>query len=165
MDKKSIIGIVLIFAILVIFSIINQPSKEEIEAAKHKRDSIAQIEAEKQVFLQKQAEQIVENNTVESTDSLSIEKQLQENTNQFGVFGTAAAGTEEFFTIENNLMIVTFSNKGGSIYSVELKNYQTHDSLPLILFDGPKTQFGLNFFCSKQKYSNQPALFYTGYEQ
>ncbi|MCA1760952.1 MAG: membrane protein insertase YidC, partial [Bacteroidales bacterium] len=31
MDKKSIIGIVLIFAILVVFSIINQPSKEEIE--------------------------------------------------------------------------------------------------------------------------------------
>lgn len=159
MDKKSIIGIVLIFAILVIFSIINQPSKEEIEAAKHKRDSIAQIEAEKQVFLQKQAEQIVENNTVESTDSLSIEKQLQENTNQFGVFGTAAAGTEEFFTIENNLMIVTFSNKGGSIYSVELKNYQTHDSLPLILFDGPKTQFGLNFFAQNRSIQTNQLYF------
>jgi YidC/Oxa1 family membrane protein insertase len=51
MDKKSIIGIVLIFAILVVFSIINQPSKEEIEIAKHRRDSIAQVEAEKEILL------------------------------------------------------------------------------------------------------------------
>ncbi len=160
MDKKSIIGIVLIFAILVVFSIINQPSKEEIEAAKHKRDSIARVEAEKQVLLQKQAEQIVENDSVQATDSISIEKQLQQNTNQFGVFGTFASGTEEFYTLENNLMKITFSNKGGSIYSVELKNYQTHDSLPLILFDGPKSQFGLNFFAQNRSIQTNQ-LFFT----
>ena len=43
MDKKSIIGIVLIFVILVVFSYINKPSKEEIEAAKQRRDSIEQV--------------------------------------------------------------------------------------------------------------------------
>ena len=53
MDKKSIIGIVLIFAILVVFSLINQPSKEEIEAAKLKRDSIAKVEAERALQQQK----------------------------------------------------------------------------------------------------------------
>lgn len=160
MDKKSIIGILLIFAILVVFSIINQPSKEQIEAAKHKRDSIAQVEAEKQIMLEKQAEQTALNDTIAVTDSLSIEKQLQENTNHFGVFGAAAAGTQEFYTLENNLMKITFSNKGGSIYSVELKNYQTHDSLPLILFDGPKTQFGLNFFAQNRSIQTNQ-LFFT----
>lgn len=159
MDKKSIIGIVLIFAILVVFSIINQPSKEEIEAAKHKRDSIAQVEAEKLVLQQKQEEQIAESTAIAATDSLSVEKQLQENTNQFGVFGTAVTGTEEFYTLENNLMKITFSNKGGSIYSVELKNYQTHDSLPLILFDGPKTQFGLNFFAQNRSIQTNQLYF------
>ncbi len=159
MDKKSIIGIVLIFAILVVFSIINQPSKEEIEAAKIKRDSIAQVEAQKQILLQQQAEQIVESTAIAATDSLSAEKLLQENTNQFGVFGAAATGTEEFYTLENNLMKITFSNKGGSIYSVELKNYQTHDSLPLILFDGPKTQFGLNFFAQNRSIQTSQLYF------
>jgi len=159
MDKKSIIGIVLIFAILVVFSIINQPSKEEIEAAKIKRDSLAQVEAQKQILLQQQAEQIVESTAIAATDSLSAEKLLQENTNQFGVFGTAAIGTEEFYTLENNLMKITFSNKGGSIYSVELKNYQTHDSLPLILFDGPKTQFGLNFFAQNRSIQTNQLYF------
>ena len=63
MDKKSIIGIVLIFAILVVFSIINQPSKEEIEANKHKRDSSALVEKQKEILLQQQLEQqaIVDN--------------------------------------------------------------------------------------------------------
>jgi len=159
MDKKSIIGIVLIFAILVVFSIINQPSKEEIEAAKIKRDSLAQVEAQKQILLQQQAEQIVESTAIAATDSLSAEKLLQENTNQFGVFGTAAIGTEEFYTLENNLMKITFSNKGGSIYSVELKNYQTHDSLPLMLFDGPKTQFGLNFFAQNRSIQTNQLYF------
>jgi YidC/Oxa1 family membrane protein insertase len=158
MDKKSIIGIVLIFAILVVFSIINQPSKEEIEAAKHRRDSIAQVEAEKEILLKQQLEQTVVSNAITATDSINPENQLQEKTEQFGVFGTAAIGTEEFYTLENNLMKITFSNKGGRIYSVELKNYQTHDSLPLFLFDGPKTQFGLNFFA--QNRSIQTSQFY-----
>jgi YidC/Oxa1 family membrane protein insertase len=158
MDKKSIIGIVLIFAILVVFSIINQPSKDEIEAAKHKRDSIAQVEAEKEVLLKQQSEQTAKEDEISATDTVNSENQIQKKTDQFGVFGIAAIGTEEFYTLENNLMKITFSNKGGSIYSVELKNYQTHDSLPLILFDGPKTQFGLNFFA--QNRSIQTSQFY-----
>ncbi len=47
MDKNSIIGIILIFIVLVVFSVINQPSKEQIEAMKHRQDSIQQVEAEK----------------------------------------------------------------------------------------------------------------------
>ena len=158
MDKKSIIGIVLIFAILVVFSIINQPSKEEIEIARHRRDSITQVQAEKEILLKQQLEQTVDNNALTATDSINPEKQFQEKTDQFGVFGAAAIGTEEFYTLENNLMKITFSNKGGKIYSVELKNYQTHDSLPLVLFDGPDTQFGLNFFA--QNRSIQTSQFY-----
>ena len=160
MDKKSIIGIVLIFAILVVFSIINQPSKEEIEVAKQRRDSLALVEKQNELLLQQQIEQqaAIEAATLGS-DSANINNQLQKNTDQFGVFGTAAVGTEEFYTLENNLMVITFSNKGGRIYSVELKNYQTNDSLPLKLFDGPKTQFGLNFFAQNRSIKTQELYF------
>ena len=151
MDKKSIIGIILIFAILVVFSIINKPSKEEIEAAKRKRDSIAQVEAklalQQQKIQEQQQDQQVAVNTEDTTYQENI---LKAKKDEFGAFGTAAVGEEEFSTLENNLMKITFSNKGGRIYSVELKGYQTHDSLPLILFDGPKTLFGLNFFAQNR---------------
>ena len=60
MDKKSIIGIVIIFAILVVFSLINQPSEEEIDAARIKRDSIATVEAANALVQQQRAEQTIE---------------------------------------------------------------------------------------------------------
>jgi len=150
MDKKSIIGILLIFVILVVFSIINKPSKEEIEAGKHKQDSIAQVELQQAVALQEHANQLEQQNVSTVPDTTNPEMQLQEKTTEFGVFGAAAIGVEEFSTLENNLMKITFSNKGGRIYSVQLKNYQTHDSLPLMLFDGEKTKFGLNFFAQNR---------------
>ncbi|MCF6332558.1 MAG: membrane protein insertase YidC [Draconibacterium sp.] len=160
MDKKSIIGIGLIFAILVVFSLMNQPSKEEIEATKRKRDSIAQIDAKLALQQQKlQQQQTAEQALINSTDSTFKEKTIQNKVDEFGVFGTAAVGEETFYTLENNLMKITFSNKGGSIYSVELKNYQTHDSLPLMLFDGPKTKFGLNFFAQNRSIQTDQLFF------
>lgn len=161
MDKKSIIGIVLIFAILVVFSIINQPSKEEIEAAKIEKDSIAKVETENALQQQqKQAEQTSDNqNVVAKPDTLSRENEIKEKVDQLGVFGAAAVGEESFSTLENNLIKITFSNKGGKIYSVELKNYLTHDSLPLLLFDGPKTLFGLNFFAQNRSIQTDQLYF------
>ena len=152
MDKKSIIGILLIFLILVVFSIINKPSKEQIEVIKHRQDSIAKVEAEKAAILlqQQQSEEIAQEIAAATPDTLNPDLQLQEKTDQFGAFGVAAVGSEEFYTLENNLMKITFTNKGGRVYSVQLKNYQTHDSLPLLLFDGPDNRFGLNFFAQNR---------------
>jgi YidC/Oxa1 family membrane protein insertase len=161
MDKKSIIGIVLIFLILVVFSIVNQPSKEEIETAKIRRDSIANVESEKAALIlqQQQAEQVAQEITETAPDSVNADLQLKEKTDQFGAFGVAAIGTEQFYTLENNLMKISFSSKGGRIYSVELKNYQTHDSLPLILFDGSDNRFGLNFFAQNRTIQTEQFYF------
>lgn len=160
MDKKSIIGIGLIFAILVVFSLINQPSKEEIAAAQQKKDSIAQVEAQRvfdqQKFLDEQAAQ---QNLALTTDTASRNQAIQARIDEFGIFGSAAIGEEEFSTLENNQIKVTFSNKGGSIYSVELKDFQTHDSLPLVLFDGPETSFGLNFFSQNRSIQTDQLYF------
>ncbi len=56
-------------------------------------------------------------------------------------------------------MKITFSNKGGRPYKIELKNYQTYDSLPLILFDGPETLFGLNFFAQNRSIKTEDLYF------
>ena len=70
MDKKSIIGIGLIFAILVVFSLINQPSKEEIAAAQHRKDSIAQVEAQRAIEQERIAqERIVQQNEALEADA------------------------------------------------------------------------------------------------
>ena len=151
MDKKSILGIFLILLILVTFSVINQPSQKEIEAARQKRDSIALIEIENAIAAQ-EATKFGENQeitiTVDSltSDSLNIQRRVDE----FGVFGLNTIGEEEFYIMENNLMKITFSNKGGRITSVELKDYKTYNDKPLILFDDSSSVFGLSFFAQNR---------------
>jgi YidC/Oxa1 family membrane protein insertase len=160
MDRNSIIGIVLIFVVLVVFSIVNQPSKEQIEAAKRRQDSIQQVQAEQSRMLQLQEQQQM--TAAEAVpDSIAEELKKQQLEGQLGVFGAAAQGEETYVTLENNLVKLTLSNKGGRIYSVELKDYKTHDGQPLILFDGPATQFGLNFFAQNRNIQTDQLFFST----
>lgn len=144
MDRNSIIGIIMIAGIFILWTTLNKPSKEEVEAAKFKRDSL-EIVRQQQIIQQETAKAIeLQNTKSENVESEEIaEKKLQ---SQFGSFAGTAEGTQEFTTIENELLRIKISNKGGRIYSVELKNYKTYSQTPLILFDGDSTVFGLNFF-------------------
>ena len=73
-------------------------------------------------------------------DSIKQEQKLD-----YGVFTELTKGQEEFYTIENDSIKLTLSNKGGIISSVELKGYTTYNKTPLVLFDqnDAKTQFTL----------------------
>ncbi|HKJ80049.1 MAG TPA: membrane protein insertase YidC, partial [Prolixibacteraceae bacterium] len=157
MDRNAIVGIVLIFAILVVFSIVNQPSQEEVEEAKRRRDSIALVEAENARVLEETRQMDIANQQAPA-DTASYEKEVKQKIDELGAFGKAAIGSEQFYTLENNLMKITFSNKGGKIYSVELLDYQTHDSLPLILFENPE-HFGLSFFSQNRSVETAQLFF------
>src|SRR5258708_13587530 len=50
-------------------------------------------------------------------------------------FNAAFVGTEHLLTVENEVMKVVFSNKGGQPVSVELKQFKGYDSTPLKLVD------------------------------
>ena len=159
MDKNSIIGIILIFIVLVVFSVINQPSKEQIEKMRVRQDSIQKVEAARQLAAEQQqalmpaSEELI-------ADSLQAEQTLRMQADQLGNFAAFATGEEQLYTLENNLVRLTLSNKGGRITSVELKEYKTHDGKPLILFEGDKTQFAFNFF-SQNRNIQTDQLFYT----
>lgn len=159
MDKNSIVGIVLIFLVLVVFSVVNQPSKEQIEIAKRRQDSIQQVEAERARLFQLQQQQITATEVI--PDSVVQVAKQQELANQLGVFGASASGSESFVTLENNLIKLTLSNKGGRIASVELKDYKTHEGEPLILFEGAENQFGLNFFAQNRNIQTDNLFFST----
>jgi YidC/Oxa1 family membrane protein insertase len=49
------------------------------------------------------------------------------------------------------LLELKIALKGGRVYSAKLKKYKTHDSRPLILFNGDSTVFGFNFFTVDNK--------------
>lgn len=164
MDKNTITGLVLIFVILVTFSYLNKPSQSEIESAKRQRDSIAMVDAEKVKQAEIEAKEANAKFEAEMTtlpsDSLGMSTLDEQLKSRYGVFYQAAKGTEKFVTLENNLMKIRISNKGGKIYSVELKGYKRYNGEPLVLFEGDQNRFGLNFF-SQNKSIQTDQFFFT----
>ena len=65
--------------------------------------------------------------------------------NQYGSFANAAAGENKTWTLENEILKVDFSSRGAYVKTVELKDYKTFDSLPLIGFDAETSRFNLEF--------------------
>jgi YidC/Oxa1 family membrane protein insertase len=122
MDRNQIIGFILIFATLLIWTMTSSPSKEELEQRKRYQDSIAQLElAVDHVGDSLKIAQInaVENNPVEMSDSIK-NLMLQ---SKFGLFATAAAGESETFVLENNEVKLTFNSKGGVITEALIKDH------------------------------------------
>jgi len=161
MDRNTILGAVLIFSILIGFSYFNKPSEKQLAIAKHQRDSIEQVRAdqEKKIVSEKALE-VAKTDLSASTNNDSLVSGVNQVLKEkFGVFADASIGKEKFYTVENNLIKVTFSNKGGRIYSVELKNYKTFDGKPLILFEGTTSKFGMNFFAQNRSIETESFYF------
>lgn len=147
MDKNTIIGISLIVVIMVVFTFLNQPSQEEIAAMKHKRDSIARIDSIKNTVMVKNKD--LQNDSTqtaltETPETLTDSAKAERLKSAYGAFSPAANGEQELITLENDKFIIKLTTLGGRVYSVRLKDYQTYDSLPLMLFDGDTNVFKLN---------------------
>ena len=153
MDKKTIIGFVLIGLILIGYSWYIRPSAEQQVAAKHRRDSIAAVrEAERAAaMLEAQMAQ-------EAAEKAAAE--VRSNTAIYGDFAAAAEGEEQFTTLENDRLQLTISNKGGRISEARLKNYVTTDSLPLYLFQGDESRLGFTLLTSNNRVIDTQDLFF-----
>ncbi len=144
MSKNNIFGLVIIVGLLIGYSIWMTPSNEEMVAAKRKTDSISQIQradslntAMAEMVKKAVADSIAKNNpgvsAVAVSDSVS------------GGFAAIAKTDEKFYTLESDLLKLKISAHGGRIWSVQLKDYQTFDSLPLVLYKGDSSVFGFEF--------------------
>ncbi len=82
------------------------------------------------------------------------------DSSEYGVFGSAVKGENDFITLENNKVELKISLMGGKVYSARIKDYVTYDSLPLILFSGDSTVFGFNFFTEDNRVIQTNNLFF-----
>ncbi|MFH2143255.1 MAG: membrane protein insertase YidC [Bacteroidota bacterium] len=173
LDKNTVIGLVVIFAMIVGYSIFTKPSKEEIETAKRKQDSITTVMKELAI---KEAEDNARKDSLKNiavvSDSLmnvipidTIKGEVNDSLqaiifkDRYGAFSKTAEGIQEFYTIENNLIKLVVAKKGGRIFSAELKEYTRYNGSPLILFDGDSSTFGLSFFSQNQSISTSDLYF------
>ena len=130
MDKNTLVGFVLIGAVLVGFSIWNRPSQEEMERARHYQDSIQAVAQQEAAKLEAEA---------------AAQKQQALVLDSTSLFFGANQGTEEFTTLENNLVKVTISNKGGRVVSATLKEYKDQQGEPLVLFNEEESAMNFAF--------------------
>lgn len=116
-DKNTIIGFVLLgILFFTFFWYNNKMAQASMELEKKAKDSIARVEAAK-ITPEMKAKAIQDSIKADSANRVA----------QVGVF-TGALGTEKLDTVENDLMKVVFTNKGGRVKYVALKNYKSYDS-------------------------------------
>jgi YidC/Oxa1 family membrane protein insertase len=139
MDKNSILGILLIAAILIVWSIVFGPDKKEMAERKRQQDSLALV-------LNQQMEQQKIQQQTDSAEAITTDTSHVSMAGKYGEFASSAEGVKKYVTLENDLIKLVISTLGGKPYSVELKQYKTHNRKPVVLFSGDSTEFGLYFY-------------------
>ena len=153
MDKNSIVGGALIILIIGAFLWINTPNEKQVAAQRHYQDSLQVVEKEAVMAAQEHAKELeIAAKPVTSLDTA-------QNQQRFGVFTGAVAGNVAFTTLENKLVKIIISNKGGRIYSVQLKGYKSFDGKPLILFQGEENKFGFTFIHNNRVFNTNDLFF------
>ncbi len=151
LDINSIIGFVLIFGILIFMFYQNKPTPEELEAKKAQQE---QVEA-----------QVKQNEVKEAKDTGPATIDLQDSTavsnykNSIGAFGYTAP-SDAITTLENDLVVLKISNKGGQIVEAKMKSFVTYDSVPVYLIKDGNATFGLNFSTSDNRVLHTKDLFF-----
>ncbi|WP_447639747.1 MULTISPECIES: membrane protein insertase YidC [Chitinophagaceae] len=148
-DKMPIVGAVLLGVLFIAFFMITSKQQQQYaQQEKAKQDSIARVEAAK----------IKPANTADSLrlDSLNRSQAA-------GSFTSAGVGSEKDIVVENELMRAFFSNKGGQLKKVELKQYNSYSNtaMPVVIGGGKNDNFGYKVNTSNTASTFSNELFFT----
>ena len=148
MDKNTLLGLLIIAIILFGFSWFN--TKKQREFDKQQAQMLDSIERVSKVTEQER-DSVLFTDVNDSLKTAQAEQALEQHLGH--TLYQATKGTETFYTVENDVMALTFSNKGGRVSSVVLKDYKTYTGTPLELFADSSAHFDLSFFI-KQGYND-----------
>lgn len=128
MDKNTFTGLFLIMIILAGSFYFFKPSDTEIKKEQERitADSLKKANAGK-----------------ESLAAPVKAAVLPDTTPISGLFVNSTEKSPASTILQNELLKLTLSNKGGKIVEVEVKGEKTYDNKPLVLFNSKKTKFGL----------------------
>ena len=163
MDKNTWIGFLLIAAIIVGFTLITRPSKEELAQRQRYNDSIALVQQ-----MEFEAQQISAAIAAEQEDqSQTTNEQSQMSENQveqvFGPFAPAAKGEAELIRMENDKVRLFLSTKGGNIARAELKDYKAYGDTvnDLCLFQADETELAFTLITANNRIISTKNLYFT----
>ena len=157
-DINSLIGFILLGAIMMWYFYTNQPTPEEL--AKQKTERI-------QDSIQRTQEQVRDNKiqeepvitTFEANDSISL-LNAQSQLGAFSYSATLPSAKSNETILESDLFIIKVSNKGGQITEVELKKFKTYDQKPLYLIKDNNALFNISFATTDNRTLNTKDLYF-----
>lgn len=146
-DRNTITGFVLLAVLFMgYFWYISSNQKVAAELKKRQEDSIAALRP-KVDTAQFRLDSL---RLARTRDSISA-----------GELSQAANGSEQLTYVENNLMRLTFSNKGGWLKSVELKKYKGPDSTAVKMGGGADDDFSYNLNTSSNQSTVSSKLYFN----
>ena len=158
MDKNTIIGFLLMAAILIGFTWLNQPSEAERQKWQHYQDSLAAVEQHRVDSLRALAEASADVlDTTTANDSAKIALKAQ----KYGLLAGSVSGEERQTVLENGLIRVELTNVGGKISNVVIKEHKAYGGSPVRMFseEGDKS-FGFTFV-HNNRYFNTDELHFS----
>ena len=124
MDRNTVIGFILIGVLFVgMFYFNNRSNQAYLAEQKKIEDSIAKTRPKIDIKAAR-------------LDSIRADSLRKVNPQQITAFKTPDSVKEELPVLENDVLKITFSNKGGQPKLVELKRYKTFDGKPVVLENG-----------------------------
>lgn len=167
MDKNTITGFVLMGLVLVVFTLLGRPSKEQIEAQQRYNDSIALVHQR-----EKEAAEALLSETTEAKDTdlemLPLEAQdsirIARAKQTFGELSVASQGEESTFILENDSVAYTFSTKGGFLVRSILKTYTDYQEQPIELIRPEDAKFSFSFITRNNRVVSTEDLYFDAHQ-
>ena len=168
MDKNTWIGFLLIAGIIVGFSFLQRPSKEQLAERQRQYDSIAlvrQAQAEAQLIADQlaAAEQAKADSAFQAERADLMQQQVQAT---YGNFAPSAQGEDKTVVLENNKLRLNIAYQGGRIRQAELKEYKAYnDSLHFLsLFRDDESQLSFTLVTANNRVLATRNLFFEPVE-
>lgn len=160
MDKKSIIGLILIFGIFVGYMFWVAPSKEEMAERQRIYDSTVAANLEAQRIEDSIAAAQARMDSLAAIGDTSVTG-IRRNVPDMGVFNAAAQGEAQEIVMSNEKMQITFSTLGARVDKVVLNDYTTYDSNELVLITPSKDNINLVFSTEDNRVVNTKDLVFS----
>lgn len=153
MDKKTLTGLLIVAVILFGYVFYNSKQVEKYQKEQYRADSIARAEHPEWF-----TEQAPANASEAYATAKAAEQALQDSirTANLGQSLIDASNAEaQTYTLENEVLKVWISSKGGIITNAELKEYKRYGGDPLMIYKDGTARFNMELFMKRSYNSVQ----------
>lgn len=149
MDKSTVTGLIVIAALLFGFSFYQSKQNSKFQEEKRIADSIALVQQREigpaDITQRSEEEELAYQSAMAAANTEDSVRAAQLG----GTLAQARNRQEQTYRVENEVMAVTFSNKGGKVVGVELKDYDKYSGGNIQMYAPNSARFDLEFFIQR----------------